>query len=79
MGRGAMGSNADVMDAPALEGAVTSGRERFGRLDILVNNAGGFSLFDWPESPLDERRRPSGRIASVGSPSTAALERGPEM
>jgi NAD(P)-dependent dehydrogenase (short-subunit alcohol dehydrogenase family) len=41
MGRQGMGITADVMDTSALQRAVTSVHERFGRLDILVNNAGG--------------------------------------
>jgi len=39
-GRRAVGLKADVTDAGAVDGAITSIIDGFGRLDILVNNAG---------------------------------------
>ena len=40
-GRKALAICANVMDVAALQNAVTTAHDEFGRLDILVNNAGG--------------------------------------
>ena len=51
-GRSMVAVKADVRDLAAVEGAVATGIERFGRLDVVVANAGVFSFgFLWEITP----------------------------
>lgn len=52
VGRRGLAIKADNLDADAVEAAVATTVERFGRLDILVNNAGVFQA-----GPIDELTR----------------------
>ncbi|MGO4831616.1 SDR family NAD(P)-dependent oxidoreductase, partial [Rhizobiaceae sp. 2RAB30] len=51
-GRRGLAIRADNLDADAVEAAVATTVERFGRLDILVNNAGIFQA-----APIEELTR----------------------
>lgn len=53
----ALAARLDVTDEASIEGAVTAGLEKFGRIDVLVNNAGYALRGAAEECSLEEVRR----------------------
>ena len=65
---------ADVTDLGAMEGAVASAVERFGRIDVLVNNAGIFEAVEY-DAPSEEWHAAWTRTLTVNLLAAADLSR----